>query len=202
MTNLQKAAQIIIEGGVVIYPTETFYALGCSALDSKACARVFECKGRDQVKPLPVLIGNPEQLEFLTSWSMTDLGSLTRKFWPGSLSVLLPAGAALPREVQNEQGLISLRWTPHPVAQRLSLQAQCPVVATSANFSRQYPAAKPGDLDPGLLQLADLFLDAEPWPAGGLPSTLVQFVEPGCLKVLRSGAVSGSQLREAGFKLV
>jgi L-threonylcarbamoyladenylate synthase len=127
---------------------------------------------------------------------------LAKKFWPGSLSVLLPARANLPRQIQNEQGLVSLRWTPHPAAQRLSLQAQTPLVATSANISQQPAAAKPADLDQELLQLADCVLDVEPWPAGGLPSTLVQIIDADQLLLLRPGAVSSQQLQEAGFKLV
>lgn len=184
-----------------IYPTETFYALGCSALHSRACARVFDCKGRDQAKPLPVLIGGLEQLSLLTSWGMAELGILAERFWPGPLSVLLPARTGLPREIQNQHGEISLRWTSHPGAQRLCLEARSPLVATSANFSQQQPVAKPEALDPKLLQKADFVMDTSLLPQGGLPSTIVQIIGQGELLVLRPGAISSEKLQEAGFRL-
>ncbi|MFP4214054.1 MAG: L-threonylcarbamoyladenylate synthase [Desulfohalobiaceae bacterium] len=203
MQDIDKAAQAVLKGKVLIYPTETFYALGCSALDSRACGLVFQHKFRAQAKPLPVLIGGLEQLQLLSSCSsQVDLQQLADSFWPGPLSVLLPAKPGLPSQIQNEQGYVSLRWTPHPIAQRLCLEAGRPLVATSANISLQPPAARPEDLDPDLLQKVDFFLDGRPLPAGGLPSTVVQIAGQNRLWVLRLGAVGEQDLLQAGYELV
>ncbi len=199
--SFEQAVQSIIQGASLIYPTETFYALGCLAVNSIACSNILKLKIRERNKPLPVLIGSPGQLCQLTNWQSPELENIMQNFWPGPLSVLVPALPGLPGEIQNEQGWLSVRFTSHPVAQELCLSVQAPLVATSANFAGMPAVAKPEDLDPLLLNEVDFFLNARPWPSGGLASTLIRIQEQGRIQVLRAGAVSKAELYRTGLVL-
>lgn len=204
--DLAAAAESISKGGVVIYPTETLYALGCAADNANACARVAELKGRPESKPFPLIVADlPALWELLASplppfyaaGLEADLALLAARFWPGPLSVLLPTRPDLPALVRDAQGLTSLRLSPHPVARELCRLTGGALVATSANFSGAPPTADPRQLDPALLAGAAGALLAPPFPAGGAPSTLVRLLGGGRLTVLRAGAVSRAALAAA-----
>lgn len=210
---INEAARLLSSGGVLLYPTETLYALGCAATHATAAARVATLKGRPQAKPFPLVVADfAGVLGLMASWSaplataeMTDLrADLTRlaeAFWPGPLSVLLPTRPSLPALVRDEAGYSSVRVSPHPTVQKIcrALADLEPdgcgaLVATSANRSGQPAAATPEQLDPVLLaaitQAGGSVLLAPPWPAGGPPSTLIRLTGPGRAKVLRLGATS------------
>ncbi|NJB67103.1 L-threonylcarbamoyladenylate synthase [Desulfobaculum xiamenense] len=196
---MERACRVILDGGVLVYPTETLYAIGCDGLDAAAAARVYALKGRDPSKPLPLLVADAAQLSLVTDWSPQEISVLAEHFWPGPLSVLVPARAGLPAQIQDRRGLTSVRVTPHPVAAELSRRTGRPIVATSANISGQPAVCVPGQLDAGLCAGADFVLDERPWPAGGLPSTVVGVEGEGRLAVYREGAVSVERLEAVGF---
>ncbi|MEW5773915.1 MAG: L-threonylcarbamoyladenylate synthase [Thermodesulfobacteriota bacterium] len=198
------AVDLVRSGGCLIYPTETLYALGGDGRSDRAAARVQELKGRPGDKPLPLIIGGLDMLPLVTERAGEAFLRLVNAFWPGPLSVLVPALASLPAAVKDLRGMTSVRVSPHPVAARLSREAGCPLIATSANLSGQPPACRPGELDPVLARAADLVLDEPPWPGGGAPSTVVELLEQGGglrLKVLRLGAITEEALLRAGFLL-
>lgn len=197
-----EASAALARGGVIIYPTETLYALGACALDAQAVDRIGVIKQRPPNKPLPILIGSLEQLHEVTDRDGPEQRALIRQFWPGPLSILVPARPGLPRSIQNKDGCIAVRWTPHPVAQALAVQSGYGLAATSANFAGKPPADHPRDLDQKLIQAVDRVVLSPPYPAGGLPSTLVRIVSAGRLQVLRHGAVSLDRLRQAGWHLL
>lgn len=199
--DVDTAAGVLRSGGVVIYPTETLYALGCAADNPAACALVAALKGRPQAKPFPLIVADMDGLRRLLAPLPAalehDLALLAERFWPGPLSVLLPTRPGLPPLVRDAQGLSSIRLSPHPTARELCRSAGSALVATSANISGQPATAEPHGLAPALLAgAAGALLDA-PRPAGGLPSTLVRLMGGGGLTVLRAGAVPGSALAEA-----
>lgn len=195
-----RAMEVVLAGGCLIYPTETLYALGGDGRVAEVAARVFALKNRDLAKPLPLVLGHADQLPLVTDAAPEGLALLAGRFWPGPLSVLVPARADLPPQVSDARGLCSVRVTPHPLAARLCRESGAPLVATSANVSGGPAAAAPGDLDPGLAARVDAVLDERPWPAGGPPSTVVALLGGDVLAVYRSGAVSDEALREAGFE--
>lgn len=199
--SLAQAVDVVTGGGCLVYPTETLYALGADAGNTQAAARVFRAKSRDEAKPLPLVIGSVDQLSLVTDFRDQDLERLARAFWPGPLSVLVPALGTLSPLVHDRRGLTSVRVTPHPLAARLSLESGVPLIATSANVSGQSAVAQPALLDPELVSESDGVLAEKPWPGGGLPSTVVGLEGGGCLRVYREGAVSLSRLGEAGFRL-
>ncbi|MDY7000278.1 MAG: L-threonylcarbamoyladenylate synthase [Thermodesulfobacteriota bacterium] len=199
--SLKNGLSVIAGLGCLIYPTETYFALGAGAFHAKAASRVFRLKAREKAKPLPLILGSLDQLSLVTSMRSPELSLLAEKFWPGPLSVLVPAVASLPREVQDARGLTSVRVTPHPTAAKLCLDARLPLIATSANKSGHPPAVRPEDLDPELCRSVDFVLDEPPHPGGGPASTVVG-MEPGMRLVMyRQGPVSETALREAGFEI-
>lgn len=198
----EREVRTLLGGGLVVYPTETFYALGCLATLHASVERVTAAKGRPDGKPLPIII---------SGWDMAArylrlngaLLELAHAFWPGSLSIVVPVDAAVSPLARDRHGRSAVRMSPHPVAARLCLEAGAPLISSSANMSGRPPASRPGDLDPELLRASGaLVMDATPWPAGGLPSTLAEVVGGHAVRILREGAVSASSIGKAGFDVL
>lgn len=213
---LEEAAHCLAAGGIVIFPTETLYAIGCRADKPGACARLCALKGRPAGSPLPLLAADAAQAA--RAVRLEAAPPLLRRFWPGPLSLLLPALPELAPQVRNADGLAALRVTPHPLAARLAALAGGALTASSANFSGAAPAARAGELDAALLAAlaaqeaapdgcaAGLLAARSPEeePGGGLPSTLALPLSGSggrSLRVLRQGAVSAEALAAAGFRL-
>ena len=220
--DLAQAARFLRAGGVLIFPTETFYGMGCLAAHAEAVARVYQLKCRPVHKPLPLLAAHAAQVDDVAELAAMPKGLAA--FWPGPLTVLLPARACLPQALVNAEGQVAVRVTPHPLAAQLAVEAGGALTASSANLSGGEAVRNPQQLDPALLdalqQMAQeipmpasgkdfmhnqqpILLGGPP-PAGGLPSTVVEPL--GCakdgvcrLRVLRAGAVSVAELVTAGF---
>ena len=201
LVNLKRAAELMLAGEPVIFPTETFFGLGSRALDSDATARVFVAKHRSTVKPLPLLIGSLDQLDMVAK-APAVLLPLLERFWPGPLSVLFDARLRVPEVLSGGSGKVAVRLSSHPVAQELARLVGEPITASSANISGQAAVCSVRDLDAELCASVSGILDLPPAPGGGLPSTLVETNEDGQLRILRHGAVSEEALRTAGFCVV
>jgi len=211
--NTGQAVQVLQKGGVLVYPTETLYALGCLACNETACRRVAALKGRPESKPFPLVVADLDGLLALAASLPSELAEalprLAHAFWPGPLSILVPTRPELPRLVRDEMGYSSIRISPHPTVQILcrtladqggqsSRVGSAALIATSANKSGQPATARPEQLDPSLLAEVEAggganLLDP-PWPGGGEPSTLIRITGPNRAKVLRQGAVSRENL--------
>lgn len=198
MFTLLKAMQA---GQVVIYPTETLYALGCDGANAAACERIIEIKARPQAKPLPLIIGGLAMLPLVTAERPPALEALARQFWPGPLSILVKALPELPRQLCDAEGYTSVRWSGHPFASELARRLKHPVVSTSANVSGRAPVAQPEDIDPYIEARAGAVYYDPPWPRGGKPSTVVRVLGSTRLAVLREGAVSVKMLCDKGFSV-
>lgn len=201
MLNLAQAARSLAEGALLVYPTETFYALGCLARNPEAVARLREVKGREPGKALPLLLGDPAQLDAIVDHLPPGVEALLDAFWPGPLTVLFPARRDLPPGVAAADGMVAARQSGHAAARRLALLAGGPLVATSANKAGQPPAAAFKDLDPAIaMASAGVLLDGD-LPAGGAPSTIVRPLGTGVLALVRPGAVPAAALEAAGWRL-
>lgn len=210
---LAEAAASLARGGVVIFPTETLYAIGCRADKALACARICAIKGRPEGSPLPLLAADREQAARTVRLEGAP-ERLLAAFWPGPLSLLLPALPGVAREARNGAGFAALRVTSHPLAARLAALAGFALTASSANFSGGTPAARVEELDAALLAALDrsgdevglLAADApEDEPHGGAPSTLAQPLagpEGFALRLFREGAVNAKDLAAAGFPVL
>lgn len=198
MHDLLKALEA---GEVVIYPTETLYAVGCDATSEAACQRVIDIKARPQTMPLPLIIGGLDMLGSVTEDRPGALEQLAGAFWPGPLSILVKALPSLPGCLSDEAGYTSVRWSGHPFASELSRRLKRPLVATSANVSGNPPVAFPEDVDPDLLEKVGAVYFDPPWPRGGSASTVVRVLSSSRLEVIREGAVSVKMLCDKGFSV-
>ena len=197
------AADLVRSGGVVIFPTETFFGMGGRALDADATARVYRIKRRSNMHPLPLVAADESQLELLCRIP-DDLLSLLRLFWPGPLTAILPARLRAPEILSCGTGTVAVRITAHPACRNLALAAGEPLTASSANISGKPPVTRAKDLDPDLIRGVDGVLDVPPAPDGGEPSTLIepQGGDPCRIRILRPGAISAQSLEAAGFVIV
>jgi L-threonylcarbamoyladenylate synthase len=191
---VRAAAEALRRGGVVAYPTETFYGLGALAADRAAVDRLVRAKGRPDGKPLPLLAADLDQVEAVAV--LTPLARrLAEALWPGPLTLVIPARPGLHPAITGGGATVGVRVTSSSVAAALAREAGGALVATSANLAGEPPAATPAALDPALVARLDLVLDAGPAP-GGLASTVVA-VEAGGLRLLRAGAVPREQVEAA-----
>ena len=191
---IREAAAALRSGALVAYPTETFYGLGVLATDAAAVARLARAKGRPDGKPLPLLAADlaaVEQVAILDGAA----ARLAARFWPGPLTLVLPARPGLPEEVSAGTGTVGIRVPGAEVARALAREAHGPLVSTSANLAGGSPPVRAADIDAELRARLDHVLDGGATP-GGLASTVVA-VEGGSLRVLRAGAVPAAELERA-----
>jgi L-threonylcarbamoyladenylate synthase len=182
---IADAAAVLGRGGVVAFPTETFYGLGVAALDASAVQRLFALKGRPQSRPILVLIDDPREIErfALVTASAREL----MRHWPGALTLVLPARGAVPPALTAGTGTIGVRQPAHAVARALAAALGAPITAPSANLTGEAPPTLASEVVRVFDGRIDLVLDAGP-TAGGLPSTVLDAtVDPP--RVLREGPV-------------
>jgi L-threonylcarbamoyladenylate synthase len=191
---IREAAAALRRGGLVAYPTETFYGLGALAMDPVAVARLARAKGRPDGKPLPLLAGDLQAVEAV---AVVDDAArrIAARLWPGPLTLVLPARPGLPDAVTAGTGTVGIRVPGGEVARALAREAGGAVVATSANPSGGPPPRRASELDPALRAGLDLVLDGGETP-GGLASTVVA-VEGGVVRVLRPGPIPAEAIEAA-----
>ena len=189
---LARAADVLRDGGLLVFPTETFYGLGCDPRNEEAVARLAAAKGRPPDRPLPLVIGCLSQLPGVATGLEPPFAELADRFWPGPLSLVLPAANGLAGPVTAGTGTVAVRWTSSAPAQRLALAFGGGLVATSANRSGEPPSCTAAEAARALSGRVDLVLDAGRTP-GGLPSTLVDLTRRPPV-TLREGAVPLDQL--------
>jgi L-threonylcarbamoyladenylate synthase len=189
---IEKVSQIILQGGVVAFPTETFYGLGADALDSKALQKVFQIKGREDKKPLLLLVADRTWLPGLVKKISPPAQRLMERFWPGPLTLVFEASPHLPPMLTANTGKVGVRISSHPVAQALVQAVGRAITATSANVAGQPSASLASEVFQALGKQVDAVLDGGQ-TAGGLGSTVLDV--SGILpKIIRQGAVARTEL--------
>ena len=182
---LAQARAVLDDHGVVAVPTETFYGLAVSVFDQVACARVFEIKGRPSTKALPCIVSGIEQLGSVAS-EITPLASeLASRFWPGPLTLIVPARASV--AAASDNGTVAVLVSSLPLAREVAAIAG-PATATSANVSGAPPATTADEVVAQFGDTVDLVLDGGATP-GGAASTIVDLT--GATPALvREGAIA------------
>ena len=184
---LDEAARVLGRGGLVAFPTETFYGLGAAALDRRAVRRVFEVKGRPASMPLLVLVDSEAMVGRVALEIPARARALMTRHWPGALTLVLRASAGLPAELTAGTGTVGVRLPAHATARALVRALGAPVTAPSANPTGAEPPTTAGAVLAHFGDALDLVLDGGP-TAGGAPSTVVDVtVDPP--RVIRQGAV-------------
>jgi L-threonylcarbamoyladenylate synthase len=191
IAGLDDALQALRKGELVVYPTETFYALGADPFVSAALERVFALKGRDPERPIALIAADPAMAFELASEIAPDARRLAEAFWPGPLTLVLPARAHVPIGLLG-RGSVGVRVSPHPVARALSAGLGRPLTATSANFSGHPPAATLAAARDQLGQKVKVYLEGGTMDASR-PSTVV-FVDREGVRVIRAGAISEPEI--------
>lgn len=179
-------------GGLVAFPTETVYGLGCDALNPDAAAKVFEAKQRPQFDPLIVHIADRRQLDNVVRALTIAAWQLIDQFWPGPLTLVLPKHPTIPDLVTAGLDTVAVRMPNHPVAHALIQEAGTPIAAPSANpFGYVSPTTAQHVAD-GLGSAIDLILDGGPCPVG-VESTIVSLIDSQA-ELLRPGSITLEQL--------
>ncbi len=190
---IEKAVHVLQSGGVIAYPTETFYGLGVRFDNHESLKKLYDLKKRPREKAMPLIIGDIGLLGMLVSpqWLgkiPAPASLLMGKYWPGPLTLLMPAIEGLSEYVSAHTGKVAVRVPGKSLALALARKAGFPVTATSANPSGMPPADDGGKVSAYFDGSLDLIVDGGKTP-GGLPSTIVD-VSGGGAEMVREGVVS------------
>ncbi|MCX7828321.1 MAG: L-threonylcarbamoyladenylate synthase, partial [Thermanaerothrix sp.] len=191
---VRLGADLILSGELVAFPTETVYGLGGDATNPRSAAKIYAAKGRPLDNPLIVHVGSLEEARGVGV--MTDLAErLCGEFWPGPLTVVVPAREVIPPEVRGGLDTVAVRCPSHPVALALISASGVPIAAPSANRSGRPSPTDAFSVLEDLGGLIPLILDGGPCGVG-LESTVVDATSDVPV-VLRHGGVTAQDLREA-----
>jgi len=189
---VKDIAAALLEGAVAAYPTETFYALGAAALSKRGVDRVFRLKDRDPSKPLSFVVSDMDMVRDVVSSVPSAFMVLAAEFWPGPLTIVLPAAAGFPERLLGPGRTIALRIPPPVWLRSLVREMSEPLTATSANLSGERELADPAEVKALFDGRIDLLLDGGPTP-GGRPSTVVD-LSGETPRVLREGRISAERI--------
>ncbi|MBU0664310.1 MAG: threonylcarbamoyl-AMP synthase [Proteobacteria bacterium] len=190
--DFRRAVSVLEQGGIVAFPTETFYGLAVDPFNEKALTDLFNMKGRSLHKPFLVLIQDESQLSDLASSIPHTYRPLMKAFWPGPLTLVFPAVPGLSSLLTGESGGIGVRISPHPVAGIFGRMWGRPMTATSANLSGMPAARTAEEVQRYFGDGVSCILDGGKTP-GGMSSTVVG-VEQGKLQLIRAGVIDFSSL--------
>lgn len=183
--NIRLAAETIRKGGLVIYPTDTVYGLGCNPFNINAVKRVFEVKGRTG-KPLPVLASSVEDAEKIAEINEKAL-KIAKAFWPGPVTLILPKKPNLPSLVTSNQESVGVRVPNHEIALELIKLSNGLLIGTSANKTGEESPKTAEEAARQIGEKVDIVLDGGKTPLG-TPSTVVDLTAE-IPKVVREGPV-------------
>jgi L-threonylcarbamoyladenylate synthase len=192
---IAAAVAVLRSGGVVAYPTDTLYGLAVDPRNDAAVERLFAVKGREAASAIALIAADATMAEEVAA---NGFGSLERRlasaFWPGPLTIVVPAASAMARAL-SPGGTLGVRVPAHLVARRLSAAFGGCITATSANIAGRLPSVTADEVAAALGERVDFLVDAGPAP-GGAPSTVVELVE-GRPLLHRAGAVAWDRVLES-----
>ena len=190
--DLSEAVDAVKSGGVIAFPTDTFYALGVDAMNESAIRKAFEIKRRPATTPMPVLISEISQAERFTPNFDAASHALAERFWPGALTIVVDAKEDVPEVLMGGFGTVGLRMPDHDVARQLMTEAGCGVTGTSANISGEPPSKDWRIVDEAIGTELNAIV------VGGCgdesaASTVVRVVD-GAVQILREGPISSDDI--------
>ena len=189
---IEEAARIIRDGGLVVFPTETVYGLGADATNASAAAKIYAAKGRPSDNPLIIHISNPEEAERYTYTNETYY-RLAQKFMPGPLTVILRAKPIIPNETRASLPTVAVRCPENSIARELIKASGKPVAAPSANLSGSPSPTNASHVIDDMNGRVDMIIDGGECGIG-LESTIVKIEDNGNLTLLRPGKITPDQL--------
>ena len=194
---LNEAVKIISEGGIVAFPTESFYGLGVDATNANAIKRLFKIKKRDPDLPILILISSLRELPHYAVSIPPAAKKMGKKFWPGGLTMIFQSSPILPPVLTAGKGKVGIRISNHPVANALSRALSIPITGTSANISGMPPCIRADHFVECLNNDLDLILDGG-ITEGKYPSTILDVtIDPPL--IIREGIVKAEEIIKSGI---
>jgi L-threonylcarbamoyladenylate synthase len=192
---LRYVAQFLERGSVVAIPTDTFYGLAADPFNLAAVDEIYRVKGRPEARALPILVDSLAQATSLARHLPATFERLTKRFWPGALTIVVDASQQVPLKVTANTGKVALRWPKHSVVEALIREFGGPITGTSANISGFPSCASSEQVVKQLGNRVPLILDGG---ASGavLGSTIVE-LHGGAWKIIREGAVALAEIEQA-----
>jgi len=191
---LQYTVSLILRGRVVAFPTDTFYGLGADPFNLAAVNEIFRIKRRDADRPIPLLVDSIDQAVDLAQDPSPLFFTLAKKFWPGALTLVVPAARKIPLKVTANTGNVGLRWPLAPFVVALIAAAGRPLTGTSANLSDMESCSTADEVDCQIGDVLPLILDGG-LTRGGLASTVVE-ITGNTGRIVRQGGIPESELKE------
>ena len=191
---IARGGEILKNGGLVAFPTETVYGLGGNALDPKASMKIYAAKGRPSDNPLIVHIADIRDLDKIVTEVPEKARILAEKYWPGPLTMILPKADIVPKETTGGLDSVAVRFPSDPIAQELILAAGGYVAAPSANTSGRPSPTTAGHVAEDLGEAIDMIIDGGPVDIGVESTILDMTVVPPM--ILRPGAITREMLTE------
>ena len=194
--DLADAAAALRAGELVVFPTETFYAIGADPMQPNALAAILQVKGREPDKPIALTAADTVSAFGVARAVPAAARWLAETFWPGPLTVVLPARQGLDEALIGPSGGIGVRVSPHPTARALAAAVGGLLTATSANLSGEPPARTLMQARLSLGARISVYVDGGVLSSDA-PSTVVEFGENGDFRILRSGVISRETIAAA-----
>ena len=188
MIQIKKAANILKKGGLVAFPTETVYGLGANGLDSKACEKIYQAKGRPSDNPLILHISEISELYKIVDIIPNNALKIINKFWPGALTLIFKKSNIIPYEVTGGLDTVAIRFPKHKIAQLIIREANLPIAAPSANLSGKPSPTRASHVKDDLYGKIDMIIDSG-YSSVGIESTILDF-STDIPTILRPGVIT------------
>jgi L-threonylcarbamoyladenylate synthase len=188
-----NASAALRRGKVIVFPTETLYGLGADALNLTVVEKIFELKGRDSANPIPLLVADRRMLDTVVAEVPPLAEKLIASFWPGPLTIVLPARKNISGPLLNSSGGVGVRISSQPIASELISELGRPLTATSANPSGKPAARTVGEAKSYFAGKIDIFIDGGELPSK-TGSTVIEITKDS-LAIIRSGEIGRAELQ-------
>ncbi len=188
--NLNKAIKIVKNGGIIIFPTDTAFGLGCRIDNENSVRKLFKLRRRPNEKAVPILVSSIKMADCYAFDKKHLTSSLMKKYWPGGLTVVMNSKPNVPGIVRGGGKTIGLRMPKHGSILKLINEVGVPIVGCSANFAGGKTPYKMSDLNPELVKLVDLVL---PGRCSVKKASTVVDLSSGKMEILREGAIKITQ---------
>ena len=190
MSEIEKAANILKRGGIVIFPTDTVFGIGCKVSDLDAIRRLYKIKSRKGKIPTHILVSNFKEAGKYALFS-DQAKKLSDKFWPGPLTMVVKAKEIVPKLIKGPNNTIGIRQPNHKVVEDLINLVGEAILAPSANFTGETPPNKPSEIDKRLVNLVDYVV---PNDCGGSQISTIVEVTGSTHRFIRYGAISKEKI--------
>ena len=191
---VEKAAELIKQGKIVVFPTETVYGIGTNGLDEQAVKRLYEVKQRPLNKPISLLVSNMEMINLIAKDITEAEYKIMEKFFPGPLTIILKKKEIVPDILTAGQNTVGVRMPRGEIARKLVEYANVPIAAPSANISGEPSGTNLQEIKKHFEGKVDYFIDGGNSELG-LSSTIVQVVD-GKPQILRQGSITLEQINQ------